>query len=881
MEHLFALFAATAARFPDRVAVELQRSSSLDRVTYRELDAMASRVASRLHALGVKPGERVALLADNDARWCATFIGIQRAGAVAVPLDTNYRPAQVATVVADCGARVLLAGENRIDASRPAPPGLVVEPLPVDAGGSPPPPPPHAPRGEDPAVILYTSGTTADPKGVVLTHANLIAEREAAFGVVTVDETDVVLSVLPLFHALALLANLLLPFAVGARVVFLESVNSTEVSRALAERGITTFCCVPQFFYLIHQRVEQEVGKRGAPARAIFRALRALHGALRATLGVNLGRLLFGRVHAALGSRMRLLITGGSRFDPAVGRDLARLGIDILEAYGLTECSGAATITRPGDAGVGRPLPGVEVRIAPREDEAGDGEVLIRGPIVMRGYWNRPDANAATLVDGWLRTGDLGFLDARGALHVTGRRKDVIILASGKNIHPEEIEAAYLKSPFIRELCVVPVSRPGDPAAERLHAVVVPDLDVMRAHGIVNLNVQLRWEIEKASLELPSHKRVLSYELRLEDLPRTTTRKLRRFEIQREVAARASKAKPEAPPAVAPGWDAEALPFLDVVAAAAKPGSTLAPGSNLELDLGLDSMERVELRTRLEQAAGGRIPDDVAAGIYTLGELLRAVLDAAGDGIAARDDTLAWNRLLAELPEEDPTLTALLEARRLQTVGLFLLARVFRACVGLATGFRVSSVERIPADGAFLVCPNHQSYLDAFLLAGALPYRVFRRMFFVGASEYFRSPWRLRAARALHVVPVDPDGQLVRAMKAGAWGLRHGKVLVLFPEGERSVEGPPRTFRKGAAILAAHLDVPIVPVALDGVDALWPPHRSFRWRALLPWSRARVRLEFGEPIRAVGEGEASYSATTERLRGAVVAAWERLRASRT
>ena len=216
-----------------------------------------------------------------------------------------------------------------------------------------------------------------------------------------------------------------------------------------------------------------------------------------------------------------------------------------------------------------------------------------------------------------------------------------------------------------------------------------------------------------------------------------------------------------------------------------------------------------------------------------------------------------------------------------QTVGLFVLMRLFRAGVSLAAGFRVRGVARIPAEGAFLVCPNHQSYLDVFLLVGALPYRVFRRMFLVGASEYFRTPWRLRAARALHVVPVDADGHLVRAMKAGAWGLRHGKVLVLFPEGERSVEGPPRTFKKGAAILATHLDVPIVPVALDGVDALWPPHRPFRWTALLPWSRARVRLEFGEPILAAGAGEASYAATTERLRDAVVASWERLRASRT
>ena len=270
-------------------------------------------------------------------------------------------------------------------------------------GRLPAPPLPACPATlSDPAVMLYTSGTTSDPKGVVLTHANLIAERTAVFETVTVTEQDCILGVLPLFHALAQMANLLLPLSVGARVVFLESVNTTELLRALGERGVTVFACVPQFFYLIHQRVADEIGRRSAVTRAVFRTMRRLNNRLRG-LGINLGAVLFRRVHAVLGGRIRFMVTGGSKFDPGIGADLYAMGFDILQAYGLTETSGAATLMRPGDPHletVGHPLPGVDIRIGPVEagdERETDGEVLIRGPVVMQGYFNRPDATAAAL----------------------------------------------------------------------------------------------------------------------------------------------------------------------------------------------------------------------------------------------------------------------------------------------------------------------------------------------------------------------------------------------------------------------------------------------------------------------------------------------------
>jgi long-chain acyl-CoA synthetase len=689
------------------------------------------------------------------------------------------------------------------------------------------------------------------------------------------------------------MANLLLPFSVGARVVFLETVNTTELLRALGERGVTAFACVPQFFYLIHQRVMGELAKAGRTKRAAFRALLALNGTLR-RIGVNAGRLLFRRVHAVLGGRMRLLITGGSRFDPAIGGDLYRMGFDILQAYGLTETSGAATIMRPGDPRldtVGQALPGTEVRVLPPDASIGapDGEVLIKGPIVMAGYYNRPDATGEALRDGWLHTGDLGRLDAEGRLTITGRKKELIVLSSGKNIYPEEIEAHYRQSPVIKELCVLGLARPGEPSAERLYAVVVPDPDVLRERKVVNAGDLVRFEIEGLSVGLPAHKRVLGYEVWMDPLPRTTTGKIKRFEVERRVRERERTQAPGAEPELSEadrGWAErpDVAPVLQALQSAVRDGRRVWPDANLELDLGLDSMERVELLTALEQRFGADVPDEEMQRLFTVRELVEAIsrlgsAHAQAPGVSAP----SWDVLLERDPDDGATVASLGRSTIISAAS-FLLLRLLLGVLRVGMRIDAEGRERLPAAGPYLISPNHQSYLDVFVLVGVLPYRLFRQLFFVGASEYFQSGLTRWLARQLHVVPVDPDASLVPAMQAGASGLRRGRILVLFPEGERSIDGTVRAFKKGAGILAEHLQVPIVPVAIDGPYDIWPRNRSIQWSALVPWRRTRVVIRFGDPVpppgKDVADAERAYAATVGRLRTIVRAMWDDVHARR-
>jgi long-chain acyl-CoA synthetase len=903
MHGFYSRFLESVKKFPGHIAAELQRTSGqVESHTYADLRRMAESVGHWLHDSGMSQGVRCAIMAGNGPLWVIAYLGVMSAGGVAVPLDTAFNAYQVNKLLWDCGAAIIFTDAKHLPVVEKAVEETLVRIVMIDGSGEgrysnllnmlsagPGDFQPVPVNDSDLAVIMYTSGTTSDPKGVILTHANLNAEAGAVFGFIKLSERDSILAVLPLFHALAQMANLLLPFAAGARIVYLEEMNTTELLRALSERDVTLFCCVPQFFYLIHERVMQEVKKRSWAARTAFRAMMAISAAGRA-IGINAGKLFFGRVHKLLGPRMRYLITGGSAFDPRVGRDLRKLGFNVLQAYGLTETSGAATCTPPERnvmGSVGQALPGVQVRVVDPQPVEGIaypvGEVAISGGIVMKGYYNRPDATAEILREGWLHSGDLGYMDERGVLFITGRKKEVIVLSSGKNIYPEELEAHYARSPFIKEICVMGlVSRPGEPFSERLHAVIVPDFDVLRERKIVNAREVIRFDVENLSMELPSTKRILSFDLWPDPLPRTSTRKLKRFEIQKRVMAgqRSGQDNAESGAGTAAELTAEealwvAQPEVQkaiaVVRSAGKSQKPVLPSSNLELDLGFDSMERVELVVALERELGAEADDKVVSQVYTVRELVDAILQARGGG-SARPALPGWDAVLAADPD-DPAVLSSLHSSMLLTFLWFVMCKAAGVVARVVFRLRVSGKEKLPKKGPFILSPNHQSFLDGPVVATQIPWRLFKDMFYVGTSEIFGDGFFKLVGRTLKLVPVDPDSNLVNAMRAGAYGLKQGKNLVLYPEGERSIDGTPKKFKKGAAILAAHLKVPIYPVALEGFYEAWPRSRKFP-------RLSKLRVRFGDPILppdSLKNPEESYKQITDSLRNRVVEMWESMR----
>jgi len=348
-----------------------------------------------------------------------------------------------------------------------------------------------------------------------------------------------------------------------------------------------------------------------------------------------------------LGIKMRYLISGGARFDASVCQDMYALGFNILQGYGLTETSGTATCTLPRHnviGSVGPPLSGVKMKVmdVPGVEGASGthvGEILIKGKIVMRGYYRRPDATTAVLRDGWLRTGDLGFFDKTGNLYITGRKKEMIVLSSGKNIYPEDVEQYYLKSPVIKEICVVGLERTnGEPFAERLHAVIVPNFELMRERKIVNIKEALRFDVEELSANLPASKRILSYEIWQRDLLRTTTGKLKRFEIEEAVREKQKQGVKQSQFSETrltcddQRWleQAGVERALKVIRSVTHSDSSpIYPSSNLELDLGLDSLQRIELLVEVQQEFGISVPESAVFEVYTVREFVDLVLRSA------------------------------------------------------------------------------------------------------------------------------------------------------------------------------------------------------------------------------------------------------------
>lgn len=848
-EHVGAELRRQAEEHPDHPAFVIQGSQSRTVVSYGAFVQRIARAAAFLRGRGLSAGERCALIGANHPDWCAAWYAIVGLGAVAVTLDPQLSPEALGHLMKDAGARFAIAdaraaagsaawphlervfglheGEGGVFSSSAAWDGAL-------AGG-----------GDELAGLLYTSGTTSEPKGVMLTHANLIASVNGTVEALSATRDDVILSVLPFFHILAQIGGMLAPLAIGATVVLLPEIDVARITGALREGGITIFFCVPQFFHLFLRRVRAQIDA-SPRLRRLFPRLLALNRRTRA-LGFNAGERLFKKVHEAFGPKMRALISGGAALDPEAARTFYALGIDVLQVYGLTETAGAIAIGRPGEARigtVGRAVPGAELRIdvpGGRGTADAPGEVLIRGAMVMPGYYHRP--GEAIIQDGWLRTGDLGWLDPEGYLYLLGRAGSTIVLPSGKKIQPSEIETYFARSKYVSEVGVTlaPGAGGGDAG---LHLVVVPDLEAIRARRTGNVEQVIHEEIARLAAGLPSYKRPAGMTITRESLPRTTTRKLKRAALRNWVAAAHGAERV----GLRPVWRDEDRAWakapanvrvVDLVAKrVGRAGEEIHPDLHLSLDLGLDSLVRLSLLSELDPNATG----EVLSTVQTVRDLAGATAEAMPRAASAADGRMVRRSF---------ALTVLAYA------GL----RVFRGLEWLLLRMRVEGAENLRPAGASMICPNHQSILDVFVILSVLPWPIFRRTSMIGKPEYF-GRLVLPLVRRIGVRPVDAGLNLPGALEESVGLLRDGAVLVVFPEGTRSWDGQLQTFRHGAAAIAERARVPIVPVAIDGTYRVIPRGAS------LPRLR-RVTIRAGAPIPV--ESTTDMDARTQTIRARIAA----------
>ncbi|HZS00878.1 MAG TPA: AMP-binding protein [Chloroflexota bacterium] len=500
------------ARYGARPAVALRDPRRGFSWTYDDLVAFAAGVAHSLVSQGVKAGDRVVIWGPNEPAWAGAYFGSLLAGAVLVPLDARTAPDFVARVVEKTRPALQMLGPSQEPA--PGVPVVRFADLPPPDRSRPVPTP--VPSEDDLAEVVFTSGTTGTPKGVMLTHRNVVSDVRSMSEVVEVLPTYRLLSLLPLSHMFEQAVGLGVALGGGASIVYMGTLRPDTIFAALGEEHITCILAVPQVLQLFMSAIEREVRRSGRE-----RGWRLLH-AVAPRLPLGWRRRLFRPVHERLGGRFLFFVCGGAYLDPALAQKWENLGIKVVQGYGITECSpcvAANSLEERNLRSVGRPISCNQVRLA------SDGEIQVKGSNVTPGYWEDPAATAAAFLDGWYCTGDLARQDAAGWLYFIGRKKNVIVLPSGENVYPEDLETLLGQQPGIRDAVVLGLERPdGD---VEVHAVLLANDAGSAAAAVkaVNRQVNIHQRVRGSTL-WPD-----------EDFPRTLTLKARRADIEARLRA--------------------------------------------------------------------------------------------------------------------------------------------------------------------------------------------------------------------------------------------------------------------------------------------------------------------------------------------------------
>ncbi|MBI5198934.1 MAG: AMP-binding protein [Nitrospirae bacterium] len=830
---------------PDRIVLETEDKG----YTYKELLLLSKSIASFLYTKGVRQGERVAIFSEGRPEWGIVYLGISFIGAVVVPIDIQLSDDEVKNLIQDSESKAILISEKsfkNFSSSQITIHGSRINVINLDS-------PefseilkyPHldsfpAINPDDMASLIYTSGTTGRPKGVMLTHRNFLSNTRSIQKAKIIDENDCILSLLPLHHSYPFMVNFLVPLLTGARVVYQQSLKGPDILKTMVEKGVTVLTGVPQLFAMLRRGIIDKMEGLKFPINQIILILLKLSGFLRSKLRINTGRIFFSSVHKRFGNKFRFFVSGGAKLDPEVSQDLEALGFTIIEGFGLTETSPVISfnpLNRTKRGSVGLPLPEIEVKII-NPDSNGIGEIAVRGPNVMKGYYRNPEETEKVMKDGWFYTGDLGYVDKDIYIYITGRSKEVIVLSSGKNIYPEEIERHYLQSPIIKEICVLGIEKkPG--IAESLEAVVVPDMDYMKENRIANFNEAVGWEIKTLSLKLPPYKRIKGYEVYQFPLPRTPLGKLKRFAVKEILLGKAVKEGVKEEIEIIEGEIAKKVIASIERITEKRP---IRFDHNLELDLGIDSLTRVEMIVLLSRAFSIELPDTFGSEVYTVRDLIERIekFQKGIERAEVREVPKGWKDVLKMEPSEDDQKAVGLVQGNLTRLFIVFLVGILRFIGKVFFGLEVKGIENIP-NPPYIITPNHASNIDGFVVGISVPIKSFMVLYFLGFQKYFRNWFTSRFAKIAHVIPIDPETYLRRALQISGYVLRKGKALCLFPEGGRTYDGNLMPFKKGVGILSKEFDVPLVPTLIDGTFEVLPRGSFF------PKFR-KIIVTIGKPI---------------------------------
>ena len=778
--------------------------------TYKDLIREAKYISK---VLGIEKGEKVVNFMENRPEFICSFFGIWNSKGVPINIDAGYTAEELEYILTDADPKVIMTSNKNLKVVEEAiklsgkniriincdeiksPEDFEVDEYVI-----------YSPEPEDIGVLLYTSGTTGKPKGVVLTFDNLMSNVDAIIEIKMATPKDRLLALLPYHHVLPLSINLLMAIHIGTLVVLIDELSASAILGALQKYKITIVVGVPRLWEMIHKGLMEKI-KSSKIANLLFELCKKVKS-------VTLSKIVFKKVHQALGGNIRYLVSGGAKLDPNIMDDFKVLGIKVLEGYGLTETSPIIAFTRPDDVcigTVGKTIPGVEVKIAD------DGELLVKGRNVLKEYYNKPEATKeAKDENGWFHTGDLGKIE-NGYITIIGRKKEMIVLSNGKNINPIDIENEIAKgSDLIKEIAVVEHNN-------HLLALVYPDFKLIKERSITNITETLKWDIiDSYNINAPAYRKILEIKIVKDEFPKTKLGKLRRFMLKdilknlEDGGENAHKERPEDPETKTREFQTLAQYIKE------EKGENIYPDSHIEIDLGLDSLDIIQLNSFIEKTFGFKIKEEEAIDLKVIKDICEYIRKNSKE---YHLEKINWSEILKESIDYP-----------LPSSNMIWLTKIFFAPIlKFYLGLKIKGVEKLSKEPRIIIC-NHESFIDAFAVQRLFKGDMLKNTYYFAIKKHFDKAGLRFMANHGNIILMDINENLKESLQISAEVLKEGKNLVIFPEGARTRDGKLQDFKKFFGILSKELNIPVTVLGIDGA------YESMPFGSIFP-RPAKIKLE--------------------------------------
>ena len=773
--------------------------------------------------LDITKGDRSALMMENRPESIFSFFSIWAKKGIAISLDAGYTVDQLAYVLGDSTPKYLFVSNKTKKVAEEANSKLnnIIKIINVDELVLPAEYKIKKEEFEndsndDVAVIVYTSGTTGNPKGVMITYENIKTNMEGVRAVDLVNETDVILAMLPYHHIMPLCFTLILPMYMGVPIVLLTEISSASLLKTLQENRVTVILGVPRVWEMLDKAIMIKINESSL-AKFMFKMAEKINS-------MAIRKMLFSKVHKQFGGHIRLMVSGGAKIDKNILEDFRTMGFCAIQGYGMTETAPIIAFNVPGrerSDSAGEVIPNVEVKIAD------DGEILVKGKNVMKGYYNNEKATEEAFdKDGWFHTGDLGRMDGK-YLIIIGRKKEMIVLPNGKNIDPNDIENEIIKNTdLIKEIAVTEYK-------EQLLAIIYPDFQQIEAKKIVNIKDAIKWEvIDKYNVTAPNYKKIHDIKIVKKELPKTRIGKIRRFMLKDLIEDKDDviEQKEEKKAIVVPPEMKEKFDIINKYIDE-RYHKAIDLDSHIELDLGFDSLDIVEFMNFLNETFGINLVEQDFVENKTISAIIKLVNEKAGKFVEKVDK----NENLKKIIESDSDVKLPKDAKY---------AKFLRVVLGpfFRFYFKYKCIDKENIkDGAGIIVGNHQSYLDGFMVNNVFTTKEMNDNYYIATALHFKSKTMKYLANHGNIILVDANRNLKNTLQAAAKVLKNNKKLIIFPEGARTRDGQLHEFKKTFAILAKDLNVPIYPFVLKGAYEAFPYNKKFP-------KRNNVSVQFLERI---------------------------------